>query len=94
LLGIIFQFFLINNKIQSEKCKRSRLFKRQLNDDEYFGTNIKNKQIISWWSKRFLTWTLLNHPPTLSWNETINAFEKGKFLKILAFIFCSMIKII
>jgi len=47
-----------------------------------FSNIIKNKQIVSWWSKRSLTWALANQPLTLNWNETMNAFEKGKYFSV------------
>lgn len=64
-----------SNKLNSFKISKNA--KRQINR-LYFEDKINNRQIVSCWNKKQLTWSLVNHPLSLSWNETLNAFQKGK----------------
>lgn len=76
-MNFIFTLVAFLLVIQAISCSLSikKHSRRQINSLLF--EKLNNKQIVSWWNKRILTWTLIDHPVSLNWNETLDAFERA-----------------
>jgi hypothetical protein len=75
LINLAFERFKTNLNVTNKHAYGMIYTPPDLNSEKLKQHNIK-----SWWSKRRLTWLLKNHPPTLTIEQTLGAFERAFFL--------------
>ena len=90
-LFLIFTKNVTNSEIKQLAFERFKLKDKETNNNKeaytliYIPADLSSRtmlkhSIISWWSKRRLIWLLKNHPPTLTREQTVYAFQRAFFL--------------